>query len=199
MRLITSVLALLKSQLHVGVYLAGEESTKRSASGHRMCLVHLLCTVHAGVSCNCGSCTLLCNGSWHSHFICICKPWDAMGSVSVWCHWNFQFIQVCSVSVINKLCTNNYFSHCQCRYIITVGAVTALCSTLMGSILPQVNEKGTQVPFRILALTWFIDAPLLLMTMSITPLYDQPLVSFGLLVIPFIMSLVIEDKVSSQV
>lgn len=25
-----------------------------------------------------------------------------------------------------------------CRYVITIGAVTALCSTLMGSILPQV-------------------------------------------------------------
>ena len=33
-----------------------------------------------------------------------------------------------------------FFSASDLRYVVTIGAVTALCSTLMGSLLPQVCE-----------------------------------------------------------
>ncbi|KAF9615975.1 hypothetical protein IFM89_027401 [Coptis chinensis] len=96
----------------------GEESSSRFANWYWGCCVYMLL-------CTCWFLLLLLGlyltMQWilTPHFLCIFQPWDAVGS---------EVLNYANFSLRFKL-----------GYIITAGAVTALCSTLMGSLLPQVT------------------------------------------------------------
>lgn len=107
---------------------AGKESTERSALGNRISVGYLLCVVYGCFYCYCWVGTLFRHGPRYSYFICLCKTWNAMGHVSP----VFLFAPFCTI--VSGLQTLPY----DFRYVVTSGAILALCSTLMGSLLPQV-------------------------------------------------------------
>lgn len=61
--------------------LAGQEPPTRFTSGNQSYPLNLLCPLHACLSCHRWSGSLLCNGPWYPHFICIFRLRNALGSV----------------------------------------------------------------------------------------------------------------------
>lgn len=132
---------------NTSVFPTGKKSSTWFATGNRSRIVHMLPIVYAGLCCYCWLGTILCNGSWHPHILCIFQPWNAVGSVSKDIYCTIQKWQKRQLLQIHKTIEHNSNKICffwfylgACRYIITAGAVTALCSTLMGSMLPQVSK-----------------------------------------------------------
>jgi amino acid transporter len=107
---------------------AGKESTERFAIGNWSCIGYLLCVVYGCFCCYCWAGAIFRHGSRYSYFICLCKAWNAMGYVSP----VFLFTLFCIPVIGLQTLPSNF------RYVVTSGAVLALCSTLMGSLLPQV-------------------------------------------------------------
>lgn len=127
------------SFIYIYIFMAGEESSKWFAPWYSIGIVDMLHFVYACIYRYCWFSTILWFGSGHTYLLSICKLWGAMGSVSMlfacnlWSptFWKFEGITFYTLGV--KL-------HCSYfRYIITAGAVTALCSSLLGSLLPQVS------------------------------------------------------------
>ena len=107
---------------------AGKESTERSAIGNWSSIGYLLCVVYGCFCRYCWAGTVFRHGPRYSYFICLRKTWNAMGHVSP----VFLFTPLCIPVIDLQTLPSNF------RYVVTSGAVLALCSTLMGSLLPQV-------------------------------------------------------------